>query len=154
MYDTWQTGDAGEGKLYVDRTTSGYFWLNTLDKKQQHVGLVWRRSRLSCEYALRKWREEEIANGTAAEEIESQAEVEEAGEDHREIFTEGYICYWNNVRSLILFDLPAHVHHEGKEDRPGYFRSIGQEQEGSWRKGQASRDAGIYLGGWLQAVCA
>jgi hypothetical protein len=88
---------AGEGKYYVDRSMSGYFWLQGVDRSLHRVDVVWRQSRLSSDYALNKFREKAAAEGQTAEEIEANAEVEEV--NYREMFQEAFICYWDNVRS-------------------------------------------------------
>ncbi len=89
--------NAGEGKFYVDRSLSGYFWLQGVDKRLGRVDVVWRHSRLSCEYALSKFRENAAAEGSSAEEIEDVIKMEKDAHNYREMFQDAFICYWNNV---------------------------------------------------------
>lgn len=128
---------AGEGKYYVDRSMSGYFWLQGVDRSLHRVDVVWRHSRLSSDYALNKFRENAAAKGQTAEEIEAKVEVEEV--NYREMFQEAFICYWDNVRSYPDSILAL------RSANPDLIPSTGQAQESGWAKRQASRVAAVLL---------
>lgn len=130
---------AGEGEYNVDRSMSGYFWLQGVDRSPHRVDVVWRQSRLSSDYALNRFREKAAAEGQTAEEIEANAEVEEV--NYREMFQEAFICYWDNVRRAPTLIALRHC------ARPTLIfpSTTGQPQEGGWAKRQASRVDAVLL---------